>query len=146
MLVLVYTSFLIKANHYDKPEFQEIKKWEIAFDINSWKIIKEKNWNLKANYINNSDKILSYNSKLEIIKEEKSTKIKLTKWVFLININSINNKYLVESEGFNLELSWANTVFIDTTWQRAEIFSVENILKINLYKTKNWELLFTAYI
>ena len=106
MLVLVYTSFLIKANHYDKPEFQEIKKWEIAFDINSWKIIKEKNWNLKANYINNSDKILSYNSKLEIIKEEKSTKIKLTKWVFLININSINNKYLVESEGFNLELSW----------------------------------------
>ena len=146
MLVLVYTSFLIKANHYDKPEFQEIKKWEIAFDINSWKIIKEKNWNLKANYINNSDKILSYSSNLEIIKEEKNTKIKLEKGVFLININSINNKYLVESEGFNLELSWANTVFIDTTWQRAEIFSVDNILKLNFFNTKNWELLNTAYI
>ena len=67
MLVLVYTSFLIKANHYDKPEFQEIKKWEIAFDINSWKIIKEKNWNLKANYINNSYK-MSFFDKYKLYK------------------------------------------------------------------------------
>ena len=71
------------GSKYESPNFIKTAKWNIYFDIKNNKIETKQESKLKANYINISDKILSFDSNF-IVENEKN--IKFEKWIYIKNI------------------------------------------------------------
>lgn len=146
VLFLAYTSFVIgNWNNYEKPIFKQVTNSESYFKINE-KIDLIKNWDLKVKYINVSDKILSYKWSFNLTEEKQKTSISFEKWVFLVNINSLDKNYFISSEWFNLETQGPNTFFIDNTDSRVKIISIDSILKLNFLNVKSQETLNSIYL
>lgn len=142
IIILLYTSFLIKSwIGYEKPNF-ELKNWNFSFDILDWKISKKENWNTKVEYINFDDKILTNNSKYSI----NNSTINLEKWIFLLNLNSIDKKYLLKSVWFEVEIESPASIFIDNTGKTTKIVSLDNIVKLSFLDIKTNENLNYAFL
>ena len=144
ILILFYMTIIIKwGAKYESPNFTKTAKWNIYFDIKNNKIETKQESKLKANYINISDKILSFDSNF-IVENEKN--IKLEKWIYLTNINSLDKKYTINWTNFSIETNWPTSFFVDSSDEtRVIIFSLDSILKLN-FLWKDNEVFNTAYI
>lgn len=136
-ILLIFNTFTNKnQNIFESVFYKNNEKWifwleikDDKFIFNTWSV----NSSLKINYINPFDKILSYS--WEIIISENN--IKLNKWIFLINISEINNKYNISWEWFEILNNWPITLFIDNSWIRTTIFSLNSIIELKLINIEN---------
>lgn len=136
-LLLVYMTLLVRnINSYEVPNFSGTFSWNTSFEISeSREIVYSSDSLLLVNYLWNSDKILSNGWKYSIEKN----KISFEKWVYLVNINSLENDYVFSGEWFSIQTSWPTSFFVDNTESRVKIFSIDNILKVNFLNVKNAE-------
>ena len=147
ILILIYGTFIIKAwKGYEATIFDKIQLWDSSFDIEDWKIVSKDEQATRVNYLNNSDRILTYNWGFEIKEEWDNSKVNLKKGFFLVSINSLDKKYIFNSEGFNIEVNQPSTFFIDNRNERTNIFSIDSVLKINFLNITDGENVNTAYL
>lgn len=140
--IIFYMTFLLKqGNGYEKPNF-ELNKTLLNFDLKENKVEENKNSKLKVEYLNNSDRILTFDSKYSINNDE----INIEKWYFLFNFNSLNKKYKIKSESFFIEVDGSGTFFINNVENNIKIISLDNIIKLNFINKKDWSVLNTAHL
>jgi len=143
---LIFTTFLNdNFNKFEEVYYKDTEKWTYSLDFkenqvyfNSWSSLSD----IKINYLNSFDKILEYKWKINI----KNDIINLEKWVFLINFSELNNSYDINWEWFNIKTNWPQTIFIDNSWVRTNIFSINSKLELNLINTENEKIINTVYL
>lgn len=148
---LIFSTFLSQNySIFDSVYYKDNEKWIYWLEIkdnklvfNTWTV---KDW-LKINYINQFDKILSYSwNVLYNEKNDSSKNILLKNWIFLINISEINSIYNIAWDGFTIKTNWPTTIFIDNSWLRTTVFSLNSNIEIKLINIENNKAVNTIYL
>ena len=143
--ILIFNTFTNKnQNTFESVFYKNNQNWILWLDIKNNEIIFN-TWSLnsplKINYLNSFDKILSYS--WEVVNLENN--ITLNKWIFLINISEINSKYIINWEWFEIKNNWPVILFIDNSWTRTNIFSLNSIIELNLINIENKKIVNTIF-
>lgn len=143
--LIFYTFLNENHNTFDKVFYKNNEKWIYWLNIennqlyfNTWST----NDTLEINYLNQFDKVLSYSWKVVLNNNE----ISLNKWVFLINISEINSNYIVSWEWFNIKINWPSTIYIDNSWIRTSIFSLNSYIWLDLINIENSQVINNVYL
>lgn len=144
--ILIFNTFTNKnQNTFESVFYKNNQNWILWLDIKNNEIIFN-TWSLnsplKINYLNSFDKILSYS--WEVVNLENN--ITLNKWIFLINISEINSKYIINWEWFEIKNNWPVILFIDNSWTRTNIFSLNSIIELNLINIENKKIVNTIFL
>lgn len=134
-IILLYSSFLIQSwSSYEKPNF-DTNSGSFNFDLGqNQEISKKESSKTKVNYLNNSDKILTFDSNFTV----NNTEINIEKWFYLFNFNSLDKKYKINFENFNIEIDSPASIFVNNFENNIKIISIDNIIKLN-FLWINWE-------
>lgn len=144
---LIYNTYFTRSlTSFSEPYYQDSEAWVYnlakngsgTFDISN---IETDSWT-KVNYINVFDKVITYDSTLEI----DNNIITLEKWLFIVNISELNNEYIIKWEWFSINTNWPTSLYIDNSWSRTNIFSLNSIVKLNLIDVNNDEVVNTLYL
>ncbi len=98
------------------------------------------------NSINFSDNIYTSSSGSFKIKENNNDiEINLDKWVFILDLNDLAKNYRIKGFGFDIELKTIWDIYIDTSWEKILIFSLDStsILK---FLDINWNYINSFFI
>lgn len=144
--LLIFNTFTSKnQNTFESVFYKNNEKWVFWLEIkndeiifNTWSI---DSW-LKINYLNPFDKILSYSWEVNVSENN----ITLNNWIFLINISEINGKYKINWKWFEIKNNWPLTLYIDNSWTRTTIFSLNSIIELNLVNIENKEIVNTIFL
>lgn len=144
--ILIFNTFTNKnQNTFESVFYKNNENWEYWLEIkdnniffNTWSV---ESW-LKINYLNPFDKILNYKWNINVSKNN----IILSKWTYIIYISEINSKYNIIWEWFEIKNNWPTTIFIDSSWVRTTIFSLNSIIELNLINIENNKNINTVFL
>lgn len=134
---------------FESVYYKNIEKWIYWLEIKNNELIfstwsKSYSW-LTINYFNQFDKIISYSWEIET-KFDKNKEILLKKWIFLINFSELNWKYQINWEWFSIDTKWPATIFIDNSWFRTTIFSINSNIELKLINIENNKIINYVYL
>ncbi len=142
-IFLIYSSYIYKKNmsNFSVPKVINIEN-PIQY-INNNKLNEKNSWDdLRIDFLNYSDKIISYSWSIE----KKEENINLEKWNFLVDIWDLNSSYKISGEWFVVNNNWPASFYIDNSKRKTLIYSINNILKIDLIDPKTWDKVNTLYL
>ncbi len=136
---LINTTFIKQNNTiFEEIDYKINESWVKYIEIKNDEILLNQTWSkeeLKINYLNQFDKILSLSWAINFSDNKKEIEIK--KWIYLFNISEINSSYKIKWLWFNISTKWPWSIFIDNTWIRTTIFSLNSKLELNLINIEN---------
>ena len=97
------------------------------------------------NFLNDLDNIYSYDNSFEVTENGKNIDISLEKGVYIFDLNDLTKQYKILANWFNLQLKASWGIYIDTTWDKILIFSLDSTSVINFLNKKN-ELVNSYYL
>ena len=135
--------------NFESVYYKNIEKWIYWLEIKNDELIfstwsKSYSW-LTINYLNQFDKIISYSWEIET-KFDKNKEILLKKWFFLINFSEINWKYQINWEWFSINTKWPTNIFIDNSWFRTTIFSINSNIELKLINIETNKIINYVYL
>lgn len=136
--VLIYSTYFTETlSTFEIPYFEKSEQWVQSLSIDDYGNLSEIDENLElktqVSQINVFDKIISYWEKAVI----EWNNFILDKWIYLINISELNSQYKISWEWFEIDTIWANTIYIDNSWAKTNIFSLNSIVDVQLIDISN---------
>ncbi len=133
---LIYSTYIWSSfSTFEAPYYQNNENATFNIDFSKENLIKEFEKNstwAKIEYINDFDKIISFNWSFSRNNENSIEEIELWSWVYLINISELNSEYKIIWDWFEIITNWPTNFYYDWSGSRKTIFSLNNNLKIDL--------------
>ncbi|MDD3793489.1 MAG: hypothetical protein PHI37_01635 [Candidatus Gracilibacteria bacterium] len=145
-LWLIFTTFLNKNyNSFEEVYYKDNEKGIYSLEFKEDQVFFNSgsiDGKLKINYINSFDKIIEYKGNSIINNGE----INIEKGIYLFNISELDNSYNINGEGFNIKTNGPQTIFIDNSGVRTNIFSLNSKVELNLINIENNKIINTLYL
>lgn len=147
--LIINTFWNQNYKNFDSVYYNNVEKWLYWLEIKNDELIfstwsKSSSW-LIINYFNQFDKIINYTWEIET-KFDKTKEITLKKWMFLINFSELNWKYQINWEWFSIDTKWPTSVFIDNSWVRTLVFSINSNIELKLINIENNKVMNYVYL